>query len=95
MEKQPSFIRRNATRNRKRDLEVHHKKQQQQQQQQKGSRIRTITSKTKTENYLNSLPEIHLNEFDAAARVSPGHSAKSAGGRLQLNTHTPYVCGFA
>ena len=20
---------------------------------------------------------------------------KSAGGRLQLNTHTPYVCGFA
>ena len=25
----------------------------------------------------------------------PGHSAKSAGDRLQLNTHTPYVCGFA
>ena len=25
----------------------------------------------------------------------PTHSAKSAGGRLQLNTHTPYVCGFA
>ena len=25
----------------------------------------------------------------------PGHSARSAGGRLQLNTHTPYVCGFA
>ena len=25
---------------------------------------------------------------------NPGHSAKSAGGRLQLNTHTPYVCGF-
>ena len=24
-----------------------------------------------------------------------GYSAKSAGGRLQLNTHTPYVCGFA
>ena len=24
-----------------------------------------------------------------------GHSAKSAGGRLQLNTHTPYVRGFA
>ena len=21
----------------------------------------------------------------------PGHSARSAGGRLQLNTHTPYV----
>ena len=25
----------------------------------------------------------------------PGHSAKSAGGRLQLNMQTPYVCGFA
>jgi len=25
----------------------------------------------------------------------PGHSARSAGGRLQLNTHTSYVCGFA
>ena len=25
----------------------------------------------------------------------PGRSAKSAGGRLQLNMHTPYVCGFA
>ena len=25
----------------------------------------------------------------------PGHSAKSAGGRLQLNTHTPYICSFA
>ena len=25
----------------------------------------------------------------------PGHFAKSAGGRLQLNTHTPYLCGFA
>ena len=25
----------------------------------------------------------------------PGHSARSVGGRLQLNTHTPYVCGFA
>ena len=24
-----------------------------------------------------------------------GHSAKSAGGRLQLNTYAPYVCGFA
>ena len=23
------------------------------------------------------------------------HSARSAGGRLQLNTHTPYLCGFA
>ena len=25
----------------------------------------------------------------------PDHSAKSAGGRLQLNTHTPYVSVFA
>ena len=25
----------------------------------------------------------------------PGHSAKSADGRLQLNTHAPYVCGVA
>ena len=25
----------------------------------------------------------------------PGHFAKSAGGRLQLNTHTPYLCNFA
>ena len=25
----------------------------------------------------------------------PGHFAQSAGGRLQLNMHTPYVCGFA
>ena len=32
--------------------------------------------------------------FTAVARKDPGHSAKSAGGRLQLNTHTPYVCGF-
>ena len=24
----------------------------------------------------------------------PGHSAKSAGGRLPLNAHTPYICGF-
>ncbi len=29
------------------------------------------------------------------AKKDPGHSAKSAGGMLQLNTHTPYVCGFA
>ena len=28
------------------------------------------------------------------ARKNPGHSAKSAGGRLQLNTHTSHVCGF-
>ena len=32
------------------------------------------------------LPQWHVK--------NPGHSAKSAGGRLQLNTHTPYVCGF-
>ena len=24
----------------------------------------------------------------------PGHFAKSAGGRLQLNTHVPYICGL-
>ena len=33
------------------------------------------------------LPQEHLKD--------PGHSAKSAGDRLQLNTHTLYVCGFA
>ena len=33
------------------------------------------------------LPQQHIK--------NPGHSAKSAGGRLQLNTHTPYICGFA
>ena len=33
------------------------------------------------------LPQEHVKD--------PGHYAKSAGGRLQLNTHTPYVCGFA
>ena len=32
------------------------------------------------------LPQKHVK--------NPGHSAKSAGARLQLNTHTPYVCGF-
>ena len=31
----------------------------------------------------------------AVARKRSSHSSKSAGGRLQLNTHTPYVCGFA
>ena len=30
----------------------------------------------------------------AAAHKDLGHSAKSAGGNLQLNTHTHYVCGF-
>ena len=24
----------------------------------------------------------------------PGHNTRSAGGRLQLNTHAPYVCGL-
>ena len=33
------------------------------------------------------LPQYHVKD--------PGHSAKRAGGRLQLNTHTPYICGFA
>ena len=33
------------------------------------------------------LPQKHIKD--------PGHSAESAGGRLQLNMHTPYVCGFA
>ena len=33
------------------------------------------------------LPQQHVKDY--------GHSAKSAGGRLQLNTHAPYVCGFA
>ena len=33
------------------------------------------------------LPQKHVKD--------PGHSVESAVGRLQLNTHTPYVCGFA
>ena len=33
------------------------------------------------------LPQKHVKD--------PGYSANSAGGRLQLNMHTPYVCGFA
>ena len=33
------------------------------------------------------LPQQHVKD--------PDHSAKSVGGRLQLNTHAPYVCGFA
>ena len=33
------------------------------------------------------LPQWHVKD--------PSHSAKSAGGRLQLNSHTPYICGFA
>ena len=31
----------------------------------------------------------------AVARKNPGHPAKNAGSRLQLNTHAPYVCGLA
>ena len=30
----------------------------------------------------------------AGACKDPGHSAKSAGGRLQLNIHALYLCGF-
>ena len=33
------------------------------------------------------LPQLHVK--------NPGHSAKSAGGRLQLNTHAPYVLNRA
>ena len=32
------------------------------------------------------IPQQHVKD--------PGHSAKSAGGRLPLNTHTPSLCGF-
>ena len=32
-----------------------------------------------------SIPDIVYN----------GHSARSAGGRLQLNTYAPYICSFA
>ena len=35
-----------------------------------------------------------VERITTVARKKSGHSAKSAGGRLQLNTHTPYVCGF-
>ena len=39
---------------------------------------------------------IHSNPMLPQSHVTdPSHSAKSAGGRLQLNTHAPYVCGFA
>ena len=34
-----------------------------------------------------ALPQQHVKD--------PFHSPKSAGGRLQLNTHASYVCGFA
>ena len=33
------------------------------------------------------LPQQHVKD--------PGHSAKSVAGRLQLNTQSPYICGFA
>ena len=33
------------------------------------------------------LPQQHVED--------PTLSAKSVGGRLQLNTHAPYICGFA
>ena len=39
------------------------------------------------EGYVAELPQQHVKD--------PGRSAKSAGGRLQLNTHTNYVCDFA
>ena len=32
------------------------------------------------------LPRLHVKD--------PGHFAKSAGDRLQLNTHAPFVCAF-
>ena len=31
----------------------------------------------------------------AVARKRPRSFCQKRGGRLQLNTHTPYVCGFA
>ena len=33
------------------------------------------------------LPQQHIKD--------PGHSAKTCRWQVQLNTHTPYVCGFA
>ena len=40
-----------------------------------------------------SVPPPHVT---AVTHVKdPSHSAQSAGGRLQLNTHAPYVCCFA
>ena len=36
---------------------------------------------------------INLNMIFYAHMKDPGHSATRAGGRLQLNTHAPYVCG--
>ena len=37
----------------------------------------------------------HSGIRSTAVAVDPGHSAKSAVGRLQINKHAPYVCGFA
>ena len=37
---------------------------------------------------------VSLPCLTAVVRKDPGHFAKNAGGRLRLNTHTPYVCGF-
>ena len=37
----------------------------------------------------------YVGSGDSSVVRDPGHSAKSAGGRLQLNTNAPYVCGFA
>ena len=37
---------------------------------------------------------IYIIIITAVARKRSRHSAKMAGGRLQLNTYTPYLCGF-
>ena len=37
---------------------------------------------------------LYRGSGDSAVK-DPRHSAKSAGGRLQLNTYGPYVSGFA
>ena len=39
---------------------------------------------------IRSTPVLSLQHVE-----DPGHFAKNAGGRLQLNKHTPYVSGFA
>ena len=38
-----------------------------------------------------AMPALSVHHFIK----NPGHSVKSAGGRLQLNTYESYVCGFA
>ena len=35
------------------------------------------------------------SSFGIRSIKDPNHSVKSAGGRLQLNMHAPYICGFA